>query len=94
VVLWASAFVGIRAAGTELSPGALALGRLLVGSLLLGALVVARRVPLPRGRALALSVAAPDTSSVDPTGALDHLGQRSQTRGTREPRAPYADPES
>ena len=30
VTAWGSAFVGIRAAGDELSPGALALGRLLV----------------------------------------------------------------
>src|SRR5438876_7995891 len=42
VVLWASAFVGIRAAGRAFSPGALALGRLLVGSLLLGALQATR----------------------------------------------------
>ncbi|MHA6616045.1 DMT family transporter [Pseudonocardia sp. DLS-67] len=62
VVLWASAFVGIRAAGHELSPGALALGRMLVGSLTLTAIVllVRRRralrggtaVALPRGRLL------------------------------------------
>lgn len=36
VTLWASAFVGIRAAGRAFSPGALALGRLLIGTLLLG----------------------------------------------------------
>jgi drug/metabolite transporter (DMT)-like permease len=47
VVLWASAFVGIRSAGHELSPGALALGRLLVGTVALGALVLIRREPLP-----------------------------------------------
>jgi drug/metabolite transporter (DMT)-like permease len=52
VVLWASAFVGIRAAGEELSPGALALGRLLVGSAALGAIVLIRREPLPRRRDL------------------------------------------
>jgi len=59
VVLWASAFVGVRAVGHELSPGALALGRMLVGSLALTAVVLAvrgrRRVPvpaLPRGRLL------------------------------------------
>jgi drug/metabolite transporter (DMT)-like permease len=52
VVLWASAFVGIRAAGDELSPGALALGRLLVGSAALGALVLIRREPLPGRRDL------------------------------------------
>jgi drug/metabolite transporter (DMT)-like permease len=42
VVLWASAFVGIRAAGRSFSPGALALGRLAIGSVLLGALVLTR----------------------------------------------------
>ncbi|MCZ2861201.1 DMT family transporter [Blastococcus sp. VKM Ac-2987] len=42
VLAWASAFVGIRAVGEDLSPGALALGRLLVGTLVLG-LLVARR---------------------------------------------------
>ena len=43
VTLWASAFVGIRSAGRDLSPGALALGRLLVASVALGALALARR---------------------------------------------------
>ena len=47
VVLWASAFVGIRAAGEDLSPGALSLARLLVGSAALGALVLIRRERLP-----------------------------------------------
>ncbi|MCK7627130.1 DMT family transporter [Streptomyces sp. RS10V-4] len=42
VVLWASAFVVIRSAGTAYSPGALALGRLLTGSLALGVLVLVR----------------------------------------------------
>jgi drug/metabolite transporter (DMT)-like permease len=53
VCLWASAFVAIRFADRELSPGGLALGRLLVGSAALGALVVARRAPLPGRRQLA-----------------------------------------
>ena len=52
VVLWASAFVGIRAAGEDLSPGALSLARLLVGSAALGALVLVRREPLPARRDL------------------------------------------
>ncbi|MFJ8697438.1 DMT family transporter [Streptomyces roseolilacinus] len=47
VVLWASAFVSIRSAGTAYSPGALALGRLLAGSLVLGCLLLARREGLP-----------------------------------------------
>jgi drug/metabolite transporter (DMT)-like permease len=56
VAVWASAFVGIRSAGRDLAPGALALARLTVGSLALGTLVLARRERLPRGRALALTV--------------------------------------
>jgi drug/metabolite transporter (DMT)-like permease len=52
--LWASAFVGIRAAGDDLSPAALALGRLLIGSIVLGTLVLVRREPLPRARDLPL----------------------------------------
>jgi len=52
VVFWASAFVGIRAAAVELSPGALALGRLLVGSLALGVIVAVRRPALPARRDL------------------------------------------
>jgi drug/metabolite transporter (DMT)-like permease len=50
VTLWASAFVGIRAAGKSLSPGALTLGRLTVATVLLGAFVLRRREPL-HGRA-------------------------------------------
>ena len=52
VTLWASAFVGIRSAGRDLSPGALTLCRLLIGSAVLGALVLARREPLPARRDL------------------------------------------
>jgi drug/metabolite transporter (DMT)-like permease len=47
VTLWASAFVGIRAAGDALSPGPLSLARLLVAGLVLGAIVAARREALP-----------------------------------------------
>ena len=47
VVLWASAFVGIRAAGRSFSPEALALGRLLAASSVLGLLALLRREPLP-----------------------------------------------
>ncbi|HKO29219.1 MAG TPA: hypothetical protein VJU80_17300, partial [Solirubrobacteraceae bacterium] len=43
LALWASAFVAIRYADRELSPGALALGRLVVGSLALGLFVLIRR---------------------------------------------------
>jgi drug/metabolite transporter (DMT)-like permease len=52
VTLWASAFVGIRAAGTEIAPGELALGRLLVASATLGLLVLWRRERLPARRDL------------------------------------------
>lgn len=54
VVLWASAFVGIRAAGEDLSPGALSLGRLAVGSALLGVFVLVQRERLPGRRELPL----------------------------------------
>ncbi len=58
VVLWASAFVGIRAAGRAFSPGALALGRLLVGSLLLGGLQATRPFVRPSRRELGLLLLA------------------------------------
>jgi drug/metabolite transporter (DMT)-like permease len=47
VLLWASAFVGIRAAGHDLEAGPLTLGRLLVAAAALGLVVAARRAPLP-----------------------------------------------
>ncbi len=47
VLLWASAFVGIRAAGEELSAGPLTLGRVLVGTVVLGLFVAHRRDALP-----------------------------------------------
>src|SRR3954468_2499019 len=52
VSLWASAFVAIRSAGHDLSPGALTLGRLLVAALALGAVAAGRREPLPARRDL------------------------------------------
>jgi drug/metabolite transporter (DMT)-like permease len=59
VVLWASAFVGIRAAAHDFSPGGLTLGRIAVGTVALTVmLAVVRRgrrpARLPRGRTLAL----------------------------------------
>jgi drug/metabolite transporter (DMT)-like permease len=49
VVLWASAFVGIRAVADDLSPGPFALGRLLVASAALAVIVAIRR-PAPARR--------------------------------------------
>ncbi|MEV8440072.1 DMT family transporter [Actinosynnema sp. NPDC051121] len=47
MVLWASAFVGIRYAGEHFEPGSLALGRLLVGAIALGVIAVVRGVGVP-----------------------------------------------
>jgi drug/metabolite transporter (DMT)-like permease len=47
VALWASAFVGIRAAGRHIEPGALTLGRVLVATIALGALALVRREQMP-----------------------------------------------
>jgi drug/metabolite transporter (DMT)-like permease len=58
VTLWGSAFVGIRAAGAEISPGVLAFGRLLVASAALGIAVAVVRPSMPRGRDLVLVAAA------------------------------------
>jgi len=58
VTLWASAFVGIRAVASDLSPGSLALGRLVIGSLALGVLVALRPLPRLARRDLALIIAA------------------------------------
>nr|WP_225320496.1 DMT family transporter [Streptomyces luteolifulvus] len=58
VVLWASAFVSIRSAGSAYSPGALALGRLLAGALALGVICLLRREgwpPRSAWRGIALS---------------------------------------
>jgi drug/metabolite transporter (DMT)-like permease len=50
VVMWAAAFVGIRAAGRELSAGPLSLGRLVVAAVVLGVFVAIRRAPFPKRR--------------------------------------------
>jgi drug/metabolite transporter (DMT)-like permease len=47
VGLWASAFVAIRSAGHDFSPGALALGRLLSGVAVLAVIALSRRVGWP-----------------------------------------------
>lgn len=51
VVLWASAFVSIRASVDHFSPGALALGRLLTGSVALLCVLLARRGGVPPRKA-------------------------------------------
>lgn len=50
VTLWASAFVGIRAAGEDLGAGELTLARLVIAALVLGAIVAARGERLPPRR--------------------------------------------
>lgn len=53
VVLWASAFVGIRAIGPHFSPGSLTLGRLVIAAVVLSLLVLPQLLRtrlLPRGR--------------------------------------------
>lgn len=57
VLLWASAFVAIRAAADDYSPGALAFGRLAVGALGLGLIAMRYGRPRPRGKALRLIIA-------------------------------------
>jgi drug/metabolite transporter (DMT)-like permease len=47
ILLWASAFVGIRSAGRAFSPGPLSLGRLVVAAAVLAALGLARGERLP-----------------------------------------------
>ncbi|MGO4651749.1 DMT family transporter [Arthrobacter sp. 2RAF22] len=50
VVLWASAFVGIRAVGPSFSPGSLTLGRLVVAAVALGIVALPRLKRWPKGR--------------------------------------------
>lgn len=54
MILWASAFIAIRAIGDHFDPGSLALGRLVVGAVALGVVAASGRLRVPRGRALAL----------------------------------------
>lgn len=58
VVLWASAFVGIRAVIHDFGPGALALGRLVTGALVLTIVVAIRRPARPSRHALPFIVAS------------------------------------
>jgi drug/metabolite transporter (DMT)-like permease len=57
MLLWASAFIAIRAVGADYSPGAMALGRLAVGAVALTAVATLRKkVEVPRGRPLLLII--------------------------------------
>lgn len=56
VTLWATAFVGIRAASDSFSPGSMSLGRLLVGAVALLVVARPRLSTMPRGGALGLVV--------------------------------------
>lgn len=56
VTLWATAFVGIRAASDSFSPGAMTLGRLLVGAAALLLVARPRLSTMPHGRTLGLVV--------------------------------------
>jgi drug/metabolite transporter (DMT)-like permease len=58
VVLWASAFVGIRAVVADLSPGSIALGRLVISAFVLGVFVATRPWQRPGRRDLVLIVAS------------------------------------
>lgn len=57
VILWASAFIAIRAVGAHYGPGALALGRMIAGAVALSLVAFFRRPAIPRGRPLALILA-------------------------------------
>lgn len=57
VLLWSSAFVGIRSAGHDLGAGSLSLGRLVVATIALGVIVLARGDRMPPRRDL-LRIAA------------------------------------
>lgn len=52
LLLWASAFIAIRAVGDTFSPGPLALGRLTVGTVALGVVALRYRRPFPRAKGL------------------------------------------
>ena len=56
-LLWASAFVAIRSAGSHYAPAPLALGRLIIGAIALSVLMAVRRDALPRRRDLPAIIA-------------------------------------
>ncbi|MDA0563163.1 DMT family transporter [Streptomonospora sp. S1-112] len=67
VLLWASAFVGIRSAGHDFSPGAMALGRMAAAAL---ALTLFTAAAAARRRAAARTAAAPAPARGLPRGGL------------------------
>ena len=81
VLLWASAFVGIRSAGRDLSAGPLALARLIVGSLVLGLVVAFRREPRPARRDL-LPIAMCGVLWLGAYNVLLNAGERKVDAGT------------
>jgi drug/metabolite transporter (DMT)-like permease len=56
LVLWASAFIAIRAAAHSFTPGPLAFGRLVVASVALSVVALRARPSVPRGRTAVLLV--------------------------------------
>ena len=50
VLLWASAFIGIRGAGPHFDPGSLALLRMIVGTVVLGAIALRRGIRMAARR--------------------------------------------
>ncbi len=56
VVLWASAFIGIRGAGPHFDPGALALLRMVVGAAALSVIALRRGIRMPARRHLLLVI--------------------------------------
>ncbi|AWB93823.1 DMT family transporter [Aeromicrobium chenweiae] len=81
VVLWASAFVAIRAVGDTFSPGSLTLGRLVVGAVALLAVARPTAAGIPRGRILGLVVVYGLTWSVAYNIALN-AAERDLDAGT------------
>jgi drug/metabolite transporter (DMT)-like permease len=57
VVLWASAFIGIRGAGPHFDPGAMALLRMAIGTVALGIIAVRHGIRLPARRHWPLVIA-------------------------------------
>ncbi|MBV2363313.1 DMT family transporter [Streptomonospora nanhaiensis] len=70
VLLWASAFVGIRSAGHDFSPGAMALGRMAAASLALSLFVAVAAAARRRAAARPAEAAPPAPARGLPRGGL------------------------